>query len=294
MYTVIPACFPWFHATLEVLSVSITSCFSAWISSVVSKRHPFSRNFILGNMKKLQGVRSGKYEGWGITVMFWKSGIVKRVMCEQACCHGVETSCFSSICLDICAECPPSATSKPHSKTCHWRFDQGIWIPCGKCLGCQKNDQHGLDIAANMTCFFWRRWIWQLPLRWLLLSLRVITIHPCFITGCDIGDEVGVVSGLLFESLQTEMWKAFWSSLSRLGTNLAETRLMFKLSAKMCWTVLYDSPTISQTMWIVCLRSARVAWRTFAMFSSVVLFYGRPECSSSSTGVRLSLKRLYN
>jgi hypothetical protein len=27
----------------------------------------------------------------------------------------------------------------------------------------------------------------------------VITIHPCIITGYDIGDEVGVISGLLFE-----------------------------------------------------------------------------------------------
>jgi len=28
-------------------------------------------------------------------------------MCERAHCHGGETSCFSSTCLDICAECPP-------------------------------------------------------------------------------------------------------------------------------------------------------------------------------------------
>jgi hypothetical protein len=33
----------------------------------------------------------------------------------------------------------------------------------------------------------------------LLLCLRVITIYPCYITGYDIGDEVGVISGLLFE-----------------------------------------------------------------------------------------------
>jgi len=110
-------------------------------------------------------------------------------MCECVRCHGGETNCFSSTCLDICA------ASKPHSKTCHWRFDQGVRIPCGQCLGCQKNDQHGLDIAANLTHFFRLWWIWLLP----MLSLRVITVHPCFITGYDIGDEVGVISGLLFE-----------------------------------------------------------------------------------------------
>ena len=95
-------------------------------------------------------------------------------------------------------------------------------------------------------------------------------------------------------SLQTETRRAFWSSLCSLGTNLAEIRLMFKLSAKMRWTVPNDSPTISQTSWIVCLRSARIASRTFAMFSDVVLVDGRPERSSSSTDVRPSLKRLYH
>ena len=84
-------------------------------------------------------------------------------------------------------------------------------------------------------------------------------------------------------SLQTETRKAFWSSLSSTGTNLAEMRLMFKLSAKMCWTVPYDGPTISPTSWIVCLRSARVASQTFAMFSGAVLVDGCPERSSSST-----------
>jgi hypothetical protein len=118
-------------------------------------------------------------------------------MCERAHFHGGETNCPSSTCLDVYAECPPSAASKPHSKTCHSRFDLGDRIPCEQCLGCRKNDQHGINIAAYLTRFFRPRWIWRLPLRRLLL--RVITIHPCFITGYGIGDEVRVVSGLLFE-----------------------------------------------------------------------------------------------
>jgi hypothetical protein len=28
-----------------------------------------------------------------------------------------------------------------------------------------KNDPHGLDIAANLTCFFHLQSVWQLPLR---------------------------------------------------------------------------------------------------------------------------------
>jgi hypothetical protein len=60
-------------------------------------------------------------------------------------------------------------------------------------------------------------------------------------------------------SLQTETRGAFWSLLSSLFTNFAEMCLMFKLSTKMSLTVPYDSHTISQTSWIVRLRSARIA-----------------------------------
>jgi hypothetical protein len=63
----------------------------------------------------------------------------------------------------------------------------------------EKNDQYGLDIAANLTRFIWPWWIWRLPPWRLLLSLMIIIIHPCFITGYDIRDKVGVISGLLFE-----------------------------------------------------------------------------------------------
>ena len=103
--------------------------------------------------------------------------------------------------------------------------------------------------------------------------------------------KMGSSPACCLSSLQTEMQRALWSSPSSLGTNLAEMRLMFKLSAKMCSTVLYDSPTISQTSWIVCLRSARIASWTFAMFSGVVLVDGCPECSSSLTDVHPSFKR---
>jgi len=75
----------------------------------------------------------------------------------------------------------------------------------------------------------------------------------------------------------------FPSVNSSLGTNITEMHFLFKLSTKMHWTVPYDSPTISQTSWLVCLWSSRIAWRTFAMFFSGVLVDGRPECSLSST-----------
>jgi len=42
------------------LSVSSTLCDSAWISSMVSNRRPFSFNFSFGSRKKLQGATSGE------------------------------------------------------------------------------------------------------------------------------------------------------------------------------------------------------------------------------------------
>jgi hypothetical protein len=46
--------------------VSSTLCDSAWISSMVLNRRPFSFNFIFGNRRKSQSAKSGRYGGWGM------------------------------------------------------------------------------------------------------------------------------------------------------------------------------------------------------------------------------------
>ena len=98
-------------------------------------------------------------------------------MCERALCHGGETNCFSSTCLDVCTECPPSAASKLHSKTCHWRCDQGIRIPCGQCLGCRKKKRSRLTWhCSELDTLFLAAVNLATLLRRLLLSLRVITM----------------------------------------------------------------------------------------------------------------------
>jgi hypothetical protein len=214
-------------------------------------------------------------------------------MCERVRCHGGETSCFYSTCLDVCAECPPSAASQPHSKTFHWRFDQGVGIPCGQCLGCRKKINMDLILLRTWRSFFGHGEFGDFHCD-----------DCCSVSGSlsytHVSSPVMILEMKLESSLacclispQTETRRVFWSSLSSLGTNLEEMRLMFKLSAKIRWTVPHESPTILHTSWIVCLRSARIASRTFAMFSGVVLVDGRPERSSSSTDVRPSLKRLY-
>ena len=117
-------------------------------------------------------------------------------MCEWACCHGGETNCCSSTCLDIYAECPLSSALKPHSKTCHWQFDHGVRIPCGQVLGCREKRSTWAWRCCELDALFSAAVNLATSLRRLLLSLRVITIHPFFITSYDIGDEVGVISGL--------------------------------------------------------------------------------------------------
>jgi len=211
-------------------------------------------------------------------------------MCERVHCHSGETSCFSSTCLDVCTECPPSAFSKPHSKTYHWWFDQGVWIACGQWLGCWKNDQHRLDIAANLTRFFWPRWIWQLPLWRLLLSPWVITIHPCFIVGYDIGDE----DGLLFEFPADRNAKGLlvvaqhsWHKSRR---NASHVQIVCQNALNGPVWQSYYLTNIVDSLPMICKDS----FANFCNVSSVVLVNGCPECWSLSTDVHPSLKHLYH
>jgi len=176
-------------------------------------------------------------------------------MCERARCHSGETNCFSSTCLDFAPKAIPQPLQNNTVKLAIDGLTRGYKFLVDCALDAENNDQHGLDISANLKRFFRPRWIWRLPLRRLLFSLRVITIHPYFITGYDIGDEVGVSLACCLSSLQTETRRAFWSTLSSLGTNLTEMCLFFKLSAKMRWKVPYDIPTISEPSWIVCTDS---------------------------------------
>jgi hypothetical protein len=51
--------------------MSSTLCDSAWIFSMVPNRRPFSFNFISGNRKKSQDVKSKEYGGWGMTAILY-------------------------------------------------------------------------------------------------------------------------------------------------------------------------------------------------------------------------------
>ena len=57
-----------------------------------------------------------------------------------------------------------------------------------------------------------------------------------------------------------------------------------------CTVILYDCATISQTLWIIRLRSARIVPWTLAMVSGFLLVDSHAECSLLSTDVLLSLR----
>jgi len=65
-----------------------------------------------------------------------------------------------------------------------------------------------------------------------------------------------------------------------------------KLIRQICRHIPHDSPTMLQTSWIVRHLSSRIASRTFATFSIVVMVKYHPKHSSSSIYIHLFLKHL--
>jgi len=116
----------------------------------VSKRRPFSLNFILGNRKKSQGARSGEWGG--ITVIFLE---VRNCRTVSGCVVMMEKPIFF---LPLIWTFAPNALTQPlqnltvklpiDSLTREYKF------LVDNALDVEKNDQHGLDIAVNLTCFF--------------------------------------------------------------------------------------------------------------------------------------------
>jgi hypothetical protein len=173
------------------------------------------------------------------------------------------------------------------SLTCfsfHWRFEQGVRIRCGQFLGrCKKR-----SAWTQNCCELDPLWIWWLPLRWLLLSPTVITVHPCFITGYDIGDKVGVVSSLLFEFpadrnvmgflvvtfgrhfrsslLVVTSGRHFWSSLRSLGINFTfYVAFMFVHSLWCCWSHVSCSDNLQSSSVNVVLLSHSLLYLYFRL-----------------------------
>ena len=62
-------------------------------------------------------------------------------------------------------------------------------------LTIERNNQHWLDMAPTLTCFF-RPWlVWTLiPLWRLFFSFRIVTIHPWFITSNNLIKDIFIIT----------------------------------------------------------------------------------------------------
>ena len=103
-----------------------------------------------------------------------------------------------------------------------------------------------------------------------------------------LGMKFGSSLACCLSSLQTETRDGRFGRRSEVLAQIFQICVSCSNCPPKCVEVPRDSPTISQTSWIVCLRSARIALRTYAMFSGVVLVDGLPERSSLPTDVRPS------
>jgi len=139
-----------------------------------------------------------------------------------------------------------------------------------------KKNQHWFNITPNLSYFLQSGWSWNLPLKRLPISLRVVPKHPRFATSNDGGDKVRVFSGCSFSSMQKAMQRSFWSLLSSLVTNSAAMRCMLVSSDKIRWHVPYDSPTMLQN---VANHSSSVFRDSLSHFCHV---FGRGSGLSSS------------
>ena len=115
---------------------------------------------------------------------------------------------------------------------------------------------------------FWSWGMGSLPLCTLPLCFRVVLVDPCFIT-CD--DTAQYVILPLHRSWQIVTLLCFCSSVSSFGTIFAHTFLMSRSSVKIFLTVSLSIFTCPAMLLTVSRRFSRTIWRTFAMFSSVLL-----------------------
>jgi hypothetical protein len=76
------------------------------------------------------------------------------VICEWARCHGEETNCCSSTCLAVALNDLPQLLQNLTAKLAIDGLTRGYEFFVDNSFDVEKNDQNGLDIAANLTHFF--------------------------------------------------------------------------------------------------------------------------------------------
>ena len=88
-----------------------------------------------------------------------------------------------------------------------------------------------------------------LPFQSIVLTvfcLRCEVIGPCFIHGYESTQKIGFIAVKHHQTLDWNIpWRCFCSIVSKCGTHLVHSFLMFKFSVNMRCTALFEMPTIS-------------------------------------------------
>ena len=155
----------------------------------------------------------------------------------------------------------------------------------------KKNNEPHFHIWPHLSSFFRSRWSGRLPLARSLYGLMVVPIAPTFVARDDLRKKVWVTFNLIFQLLARSQTSVIWSFVSRRGTNVAATRLMFKSTVKIRWQELQFTPVASEISSVVYRRSSLICSRIVSTFSSVRLVEGRPEWGWSSTLISPLLNR---
>lgn len=202
--------------------------------------------------------------------------------------YGGGPKCACATSQDVSTSCPHSASTECHNRTPHFvGLLGGRQTPYKQSLQCQRHNQHWLDIAHVPGAISLVTAMMGTSTGMTVVLFLVILINPPFVTSYNQGEDVWVISNHLFLTLIAGIHAVLF-----LGWNLDAIVLMINSLDKIHWQVPWIRPVILQTSCIVCVRSSRMASRTFAMFSGIVPVDGCLEQLSFSIEDRQFLKCL--
>ena len=152
----------------------------------------------------------------------------------------------------------------------------------------EENNQHGLDIALTLTCFFRPGFRWKLRLWRLLFCFGIITVNPWFVTSNNLLEHTFIISDHFQVVLSDFEAKPFLLYRERF---LNEFR---KFSVGILETRVFGIPRSRSSSRTVKRPSSLIASRIRLIFSGVIVLEARPEHGALSTDVRPFLNRLYD
>jgi len=146
----------------------------------------------------------------------------------------------------------------------------------------------------HLAWFFWsQRFFWH-PLWWTDFRFNIVPVHPCLISCNNVFRKVITiissvqkllthVNSIPFFTIRQQAWHKF-------GCNALHAQIFGKNFMAHCFWATHFFSYLRTVEW----QFEWMTSQTFATLSSVFDVDGRPECGSSSTEFRLSLKHFHH